>query len=79
MSWFNSQPSSAFSQKQVKDLLNTMPRKLHDWHSAHSVYAALSATSSQGWALLDSLRRLTRVATGRGVVPCGSVRSCRGR
>ena len=42
MSWFNSQPSSAFSQKQVKDLLNTMPRKLHDWHSAHSVYAALS-------------------------------------
>ena len=22
-------------------LLNTMPRKLHDWHSAHSVYTAL--------------------------------------
>ena len=21
--------------------LNTMPRKLHDWHSAHSVYTAL--------------------------------------
>ena len=26
----------------IEDLLNTMPRKLHDWHSAHSVYAALS-------------------------------------
>ena len=22
--------------------LNTMPRKLHDWHSAHSVYAELT-------------------------------------
>ena len=26
----------------IEDNLNTMPRKLHDWHSAHSVYAALS-------------------------------------
>ena len=26
----------------IEDPLNTMPRKLHDWHSAHSVYAALS-------------------------------------
>ena len=26
----------------IEDLLNTMPRKLHDWDSAHSVYAALS-------------------------------------
>ena len=25
----------------IEDHLNTMPRKLHDWHSAHSVYAAL--------------------------------------
>ena len=23
----------------IEDHLNTMPRKLHDWHSAHSVYA----------------------------------------
>ena len=26
----------------IEDRLNTMPRKLHDWHSAHSVYAALT-------------------------------------
>ena len=26
----------------IEDHLNTMPRKLHDWDSAHSVYAALS-------------------------------------
>ena len=26
----------------IEDHLNTMPRKLHDWHSAHSVYAAPS-------------------------------------
>ena len=26
----------------IEDLLNTMPRKLHDWHSAHSVYAELT-------------------------------------
>ena len=26
----------------IEDHLNTMPRKLHHWHSAHSVYAALS-------------------------------------
>ena len=26
----------------IEDHLNTMPRKLHDWHSAHSVYTALS-------------------------------------
>ena len=26
----------------VEDHLNTMPRKLHDWHSAHSVYAELT-------------------------------------
>ena len=25
----------------IEDHLNTMPRKLHDWNSAHSVYAAL--------------------------------------
>ena len=25
-----------------EDHLNTMPRKLHDWHSAHSVYAELT-------------------------------------
>ena len=25
----------------IEDSLNTMPRKLHDWDSAHSVYAAL--------------------------------------
>ena len=25
----------------IEDLLNTMPRKLHDWNSAHSVYDAL--------------------------------------
>ena len=25
----------------IEDHLNTMPRKLHDWHSAHSVYTAL--------------------------------------
>ena len=25
----------------IEDRLNTMPRKLHDWHSAHSVYTAL--------------------------------------
>ena len=25
----------------IEDLANTMPRKLHDWRSAHSVYAAL--------------------------------------
>ena len=25
----------------IEDRLNTMPRKLHDWHSAHSIYAAL--------------------------------------
>ena len=25
----------------IEDRLNTMPRKLHDWHSAHSVYSAL--------------------------------------
>ena len=26
----------------IEDRLNTMPRKLHDWDSAHSVYAALT-------------------------------------
>ena len=26
----------------IEDHLNTMPRKLHDWHSAHSVYAELT-------------------------------------
>ena len=26
----------------IEDRLNTMPRKLHDWDSAHSVYTALS-------------------------------------
>jgi len=26
----------------IEDNLNTMPRKLHDWHSAHSVYTALT-------------------------------------
>ena len=26
----------------IEDLLNTMPRKLHDWHSAHSVYTELT-------------------------------------
>ena len=26
----------------IEDRLNTMPRKLHDWHSAHSVYAELT-------------------------------------
>ena len=26
----------------IEDNLNTMPRKLHDWHSPHSVYTALS-------------------------------------
>ena len=25
----------------IEDRLNTMPRKLHNWHSAHSVYTAL--------------------------------------
>ena len=25
----------------IEDRLNAMPRKLHDWHSAHSVYTAL--------------------------------------
>ena len=25
----------------IENLLNTMPRKLHDWHSSHSVYTAL--------------------------------------
>ena len=25
----------------IEDRLNTMPRKLHDWDSAHSVYTAL--------------------------------------
>ena len=32
----------------IEDLLNTMPRKLHDWHSAHSVYAALSRNTHNG-------------------------------
>ena len=26
----------------IEDHLNTMPRKLHDWHSAHTVYAELT-------------------------------------
>ncbi len=26
----------------IEDNLNTMPRKLHDWDSAHSVYAELT-------------------------------------
>ena len=26
----------------IEDHLNTMPRKLHDWHSAHSVYTELT-------------------------------------
>ena len=26
----------------IEGFLNTMPRKLHDWHSAHSVYAELT-------------------------------------
>jgi IS30 family transposase len=25
----------------IEDSLNTMPRKLHDWDSPHSVYTAL--------------------------------------
>ena len=33
----------------IEDLLNTMPRKLHDWDSPHSVYAALSRNDR--WSL----------------------------
>ena len=28
--------------QSIEDHLNTMPRKLHDWHSAHSVYTELT-------------------------------------
>ena len=46
----------------IEDRLNTMPRKLHDWHSAHSVYTALCRNDRLLWAV-----GAWRVAGSRGV------------